>query len=87
VKVILTVDVSNIAPDVMLFTKARMTEILEFLIDGEGPDRAAELQRAPVQTEQTCPTCKARVMRNVMYCDYCEHVEDVAGKSKRSVGG
>lgn len=53
----------------------------------ELPDRAAELLRAPVQSEQKCPVCEMGVMREVLHCEYCENIEDLAGISNRSDGG
>jgi len=42
----------------------------------EQSERAAELLRAPVQSEQTCPVCKVGKLEKVLQCDYCFVVQD-----------
>ncbi len=49
--------------------------------------RAAELQRAPVQSEQKCPSCLIGNLEDVMQCNYCFQVFDETDISKRSDGG
>jgi len=53
----------------------------------ESPDRAAELQRAPVQTEQKCPNCdgvgSGSTENGGWECCICNGT----GISKRSVSG
>ena len=56
-KLILTDDVMDVSPGVLLFTKERLTEILEFINNGNELDRADELRNEAVDAGQKSPDC------------------------------
>jgi hypothetical protein len=57
VKLILTDEIMDVSPGVLLFSKERLAEILEFINDDARHDRDAELPNEAEAGEHSCPAC------------------------------